>query len=97
MLSNVSQMTLGDTLIAQNVSNGVGGGLYNSIGSTTTINTVVDDLSGIKANRSNGSGAGIYNFGILRVNKSEIIDFPARIAYNVSQSRGGGLYNASNA
>lgn len=90
ILSNGSELTLEDSLIGLNVSASVGGGLYNSTGSTAQIKTIINDLSGIKQNQSAKEGAGIYNSATLTLDQTRVVS-------NVSASRGGGLYNASSA
>ncbi len=77
----VSDLTVTNTRIAENVSSHFGGGLWNQIAASATLNDV-----SIEGNSAAVDGGGIYNVGTLEVNGGNL-------TLN-SAPRGGGLFNS---
>jgi hypothetical protein len=81
-IANQGTLVAIDTTISNNqlTNNGIGGGLYNSYGSATLVNSTISGNTGAAA------GGGIYNSEGLQLTNVTIA--------NNSATNGGGLYNA---
>jgi fibronectin-binding autotransporter adhesin len=67
---------------------GTGGGLYNEIGGTATV-----DASAVSANQALEDGGGIYNGGTLTVERGSVVG-GAGAGNHTLLSNAGGIYNA---
>ena len=83
-IENAGTLTVSESTIADNDSDGDGGGIQNESGGTLTITN-----STITGNSSGGNGAGVENLGALTITNSTIT--------GNSGDEGGGIYNTGTA
>ena len=99
-LTSIGNLTLRNlTLRGVELDGKNGGAIFNSLGSTLTLENVVirDNITtNLGAREAQAVGAGIYNGGNLNLRDSFIINNTANVDQN-SEARygGGGLYNAA--
>ena len=92
---NTEKLTINNSIITDNSTNGVGGGISSDLGNTDDKNSATIINNSVISNNSAGEGAGIYHDASITVN-----DYPfslflnaTSVTGNFSNDSGGGIDN----